>query len=72
MSKLFQVYEQDLETLERDLPAFLSRHMICLTNADRAAVRRMQEVITNVRWNYGPPTEVESMPADDFGPEPVT
>ena len=61
MSKLMQIYESDLAILEQDIPAILERHMLCLTNADRAAIRRIQRVILDVRWNYGPPTDVESV-----------
>lgn len=66
MSKLFQITEEDLAMLEADLPAILLRHWACLYPADRPAFRRVQQIITNVRWNYGPPGEVGVIPA---GPE---
>ena len=65
MSKLFQIREDDLATLEADLPAILGRHYGCLVPADKPAFRRIQEIIKNVRWNYGPPSEVEVIPMDD-------
>ena len=59
MSNLFQIYEQDLAELEHALPQILLDSYPNLNNRQRVQWRRIIEIITNVRWNYGPPLEVE-------------
>lgn len=66
--KLFQITEDDLAELERTLPQFAFVLMPNLDNRLRAQCRRVQAILSNVRWNYGPPTEVERLPADDAEP----
>jgi hypothetical protein len=68
MSRLFQVYEDDLAELERIVPDFSSSMMAQLTPRMRTQLRRCKEILSNIRWNYGPHTEVEVIPADD-GPD---
>lgn len=68
--KLFQINEDDLAELERSMPE-LCRLVSELPNYNqnhwiKAMIRRVQRVITNVRWDYGPPGEVHTMPADDL------
>lgn len=66
--RLFQINEDDLAALEHILPQLA----LDLTNAlmtpaaprIRKQLRQVQEILTNVRWNYGPPTEVEKIDAD--------
>jgi len=48
--KLFQINEDDLAELERSVPE------LC---------RILCDVIVNVRWDYGPPSEVFTIPADE-------
>jgi hypothetical protein len=71
MGKMFQIHEEDLAELERLLPAIADR-MTCapdlLNNAMRMKLRRVQEIISHVRWNYGPPSEVRIIPCDDKEP----
>jgi hypothetical protein len=64
MSKLFQIYEEDLAELEHILPQLAERLMTALDNPLRVKIRRVQTILTNVRWNYGPPTDVDVIPAD--------
>lgn len=63
--KYFQISTDDLALLENDIPAICDRQMSTLTKADKAAIRRIQQVLTRVRWNYGPPQYVETLPAGD-------
>lgn len=62
MSKVFQIYEVDVETLERELPAL---HEFCLTAPGynerkdiQEALSLLKTIASNVRWNYGPHQEV--------------
>lgn len=65
MSKLFQIREDDLAELEHILPQFCSDLYVSMDNRKRVQFRRVQEILMNVRWNYGPPIEVEVIPADE-------
>ena len=65
MAHLFQIHEDDLAELERTLPHFADAMMQSLTPRLRVQLRRCQSILSSVRWNYGPPTEVEVIPADD-------
>jgi hypothetical protein len=65
MSKLFQIYEDDLGELEQMLPQLAQALMPVLNNKLRVQLRRCQTILSSVRWDYGPPTEVEKVPADE-------
>lgn len=58
-TKLFQIKEADLATLEADVPALCERLILIMQNHDRVRMRRVQAILSNVRWNYGPPSEIE-------------
>ena len=65
MSRLFQIYESDLAELERVIPALADRHMAAFdSNQDRVAIRVVQRILKDVRWNYGPASNVTILPAD--------
>jgi len=61
---MFQINEEDLATLERELPAICERVYPQLDNALRVKFRQVQRIVTDVRWNYGPPAEVREIPAE--------
>ena len=65
MSKLFQIKEDDLGALEAALPRLADALMPVLNNRLRVQLRRVQQVLSDVRWNYGPPSEVQSVPPND-------
>lgn len=66
MSKLFAIYEDDLAELERALPDMADRLKGKMDNRLRTQIRRLQAIMTNVRWGYGPPSHVEKVePSDD-------
>lgn len=67
MPKLLQIYDEDLATLEQLCPEITDRPIGQMDNALRIKVRRIQTILSNVRWNYGPPTQVESISASDEG-----
>lgn len=63
-SRMFRVYEDDLETLERICPDLCQALFDKLGKGDPGATKlRMQlgkakEILSNVRWGYGPPLDV--------------
>ena len=57
--KLFQIYENDLAELEHILPQLQDKLMLNMDNQTRVQLRRIRQIVSDVRWNYGPPTEVE-------------
>ncbi len=65
MSKLFQIYEEDLGELERLLPQIAEAVTPALNNKLRVQLRRCQSIMSSVRWNYGPHTNVEIIPTDE-------
>jgi hypothetical protein len=65
MPQVFQIHEEDLATLESTLPQLADRLTPDLDNRLRVQIRRVQSILSNVRWNYGPPTEIETLPAED-------
>jgi hypothetical protein len=65
MSKLFQIHENDLGELERTLPQIADSMMPILTNRTRVQLRRVQAILSNIRWNYGPASGVEVIPLAD-------
>ena len=69
MAKLFEIYEDDLAELERILPALGEAMMPHLTNPLRVQLRRCQSILSNIRWNYGPPSEVKVISCRDDADE---
>lgn len=71
--KLFQINESDLQDLEHTLPTLFERLSLLQpsTNADKVAARRVQRILSSVRWNYGPYSEVTVIPAEEKGNEDV-
>lgn len=70
MSKLFQIYEDDLASLERVLPELSDAMIDNLTPRLKTQLRRVQKILSDVRWNYGPPAHVETVlddPDDGVG-----
>lgn len=64
MARMLQIHDEDLATLERTLPQFADALMPTLDNRLRVQLRQVQQILSNVRWNYGPPTEVVVLPPD--------
>jgi hypothetical protein len=65
VSESFQVSEEDLAELEHTLPkAFMDLQMFTANNhpsANRVRVQfsRVQKILTNIRWRYGPWEQVQ-------------
>ena len=68
MSRLFQITEDDLAELERLLPdlqdAVMTSRGYNDNNRIRVQLRRVKDIVSNLRWNYGPPTNVGIIPVD--------
>lgn len=62
-NKLFQIYHADLAELERVIPDIAEALMVHLSGRQKTQLRRVQAILSNVRWNYGPPSEVEVIDA---------
>lgn len=65
--RMFQIYETDLAELERMVPDLNMDLMQHIQPRQRVKLRRIKEILSNVRWNYGPFTDVETFPADGKG-----
>lgn len=71
MPKLYQIHDEDLATLERDIPLLADAALFnCppeMQNRIRVQMRRVKEILSNVRWDYGPAEEIEVIDMDDHG-----
>lgn len=62
MSKLFQIYEDDLGELEKLIPRLgEALETPLLSNRIKTQLRRCKIILSNVRWNYGPPDEIKQI-----------
>lgn len=62
MTKLFQIYEDDLQTLETALPRLQDALGEAMSRPDvQVAVQEVKEILSNVRWSYGPYSEVKRL-----------
>lgn len=60
MSRLFQIHEDDLQKLENALPRLHDAFGLALNRPDvQVLLEEVKEIISNVRWNYGPHTAVQ-------------
>lgn len=62
--RMYQINEDDLVTLEREMPAVFDRLMQHLDSPLKVKARVIQNVLSRVRWNYGPPDEVMVIPCE--------
>lgn len=65
MAKFHQITEDDLAAMEQILPQLADVLMPSLDNRLRVKLRRVQAILSNVRWDYGPASEVEVIRADE-------
>lgn len=67
MPKMMQIDENDLGELERVLPELAEAAVLspAMSNRLRVKLRRCQRVLSNVRWNYGPATDVTTVQSDE-------
>ncbi len=64
--KMFQINEQDLARLEAAIPRIMDLAGEALNDpAAQVMFEEVKEVLGNVRWNYGPYTEVRRAPPSE-------
>lgn len=59
MSKMYRIEEDDLAELERTLPQFVDVMFGNVNPRVATQLRRVQKILSDVRWSYGPPSHVE-------------
>lgn len=64
MARMLQIHEEDLGELERILPQLAEAVGSMLDTRQRVQFRRVQKILSDVRWNYGPHVNVSVIPAD--------
>ncbi len=63
-TKLYQITEDDLAVLESELPRIMDATTIaCNDPLTRKRWQMVKEIVSNIRWDYGPPQQVEHIPA---------
>lgn len=68
-TKLFSITEHDLIELERIIPDVVMMHMqICNHTRTRVMLKKVKEILSNIRWDYGPPLEVGTIPVNPTDP----
>lgn len=62
-TRLVQMTEGDLAELERRVPELCEALSFgsTVTNAHRVSMRVVQQILSRIRWNYGPATDVEAV-----------
>lgn len=56
---MFQIYETDLAKLEAALPRIMDIAGEALNHPQAQVLfDEVKEIISNIRWNYGPPTKI--------------
>ena len=67
---MYQIYELELEALESNLPALMeSAFEQCNDPIVRKRWEQVKSIVSNVRWNYGPPAIVKTESPTDDGEE---
>ena len=61
---LFSITEDDLAELEHIMPELHLATMETMGNKTRTQLRKVQTILSNVRWGYGPAEDVETTPFD--------
>jgi hypothetical protein len=57
---MFRINEEDLSTLEQEIPELLNAAiMTCNNPISRKRWDIVKTILSNVRWGYGPPLSVE-------------
>ena len=63
--KLFRITEPDLCELERVIPQICMDMMEHLSPRTRTQFERLKRILSDIRWEGGPPRDVQATPAGD-------
>ena len=64
-AKLYQITEDDLAILEAELPRLMEASMLaCNDPVTRKRWSAVKTIVSNVRWDYGPPDEIHQLDSD--------
>ena len=69
MGRMFQIHEEHLAELEKLVPQLGEALVTRLDARLRTQLRRTKSILSDIRWNYGPPGQVEVIPANDSDDE---
>jgi hypothetical protein len=61
----YMIHEKDLCELERLLPMLAEDLTPVLNPRIKTQLRRVKQILSDVRWDYGPPEEVLQIPAEN-------
>lgn len=61
---MHQITEDNLGELERTIPQLAEELMTNLSTRHKVQLRRVQRILSDVRWNYGPPSQVATVDPD--------
>lgn len=64
MPQVFQIHEESLAELERILPQISEALVPVLTPRLKTKLRHCKTILSDVRWDYGPPLESEAVSDD--------
>lgn len=68
-TQLYRVTEDDLAILESELPRLLeSSSIACNDPIIRKRWQAVKEIVSNIRWDYGPPQQVGQISASPDSP----
>lgn len=64
-TKLYQIPEDDLATLESELPRIMEASPdACNDPLNRKRWEMVKSILSNIRWDYGPPMEARRIESD--------
>lgn len=58
---MFQITEDDLATLERECAWVIDMHRCSRHRSSNVSARQIKRILSDVRWNYGPPEKIENV-----------
>lgn len=65
MPAMHQINDDDLSTLETTLPQLADGLVSVMDTRLRCKLRQVQRILSDVRWNYGPPSNIDNILVSD-------
>lgn len=69
MSCDHRITKDDLAELQSQLSDLFSEMMFHMTPRQKVRQRKVQKILSDVQWHYGPPITCEKVEPDDSGTE---